>query len=71
MIYAVCTPTELEGPARIKKFLKEHKEFRLVNPKSPILEPFLEDFENAKVVRTWTNQYFNIDSFFAARLERI
>jgi 16S rRNA (cytosine967-C5)-methyltransferase len=71
LVYSVCTFTEEEGPAQVRRFLAAHPEFQLAPPPPA---PGV-DFAAAAVpgepamLRTWPHRH-DADAFFAARLAR-
>ncbi len=69
LVYAVCTVTEEEGPARIAELLRRRPEYHLELPPDPVIAPFVEQSALGPVVKTWPHRHPS-DGFFAARLVR-
>lgn len=64
-VYAVCTSTEAEGPAQVRRFLEAHPEFKL----EPVSDGFEGIVDEAGFFWTWPHRH-RMDGFFAARLRR-
>lgn len=69
LVYAVCSPTEEEGPRQVQRFLASHADFTLA-PARRVL-PFLPEdaVDERGQVRLYAHRH-EADAFFAARLER-
>ena len=67
LVYAVCTFTEEEGPAQIRRFLAERPDFRLL--RLPPAHPAARFLDDPGLFRTDPTQDEH-DTFFAAVLER-
>ena len=73
LVYAVCTVTEAEGPARISEFMNRNKEFQVDSAIDPLTSSFVASCGNPlagfQALRTWTDLH-GTDGFFAVRLKR-
>ena len=67
LVYAVCTFTEEEGPALLRRFLAEHPAWRLVRPGED--NPAAAHLDDEGFTRT-SPERGGDDAFFAAALER-
>jgi 16S rRNA (cytosine967-C5)-methyltransferase len=73
LVYAVCTVTAAEGPARIASFLARHPDFSIDPIRDPRFSQFIATCKQlpgeANCLRTWTDLHAS-DSFFVIRMIR-
>ena len=69
LVYSVCTVTPEETTGVIFRFLAEHKDFRIDDPRPVLPEPAAELIDDSGALVTWPHRH-DCDAFWAVRLVR-
>ena len=73
LVYATCSLEPEENEEVVEKFLKNHPEFELENPKEILLKkcpPKIEELIEGNFLKTYPHKH-DLDGFFVARLKKL
>jgi len=73
LVYATCSLEPEENEEVVEKFLKDHPEFQLENPKEILLKkcsPKIEELIEGDFLKTYPHKH-DLDGFFVARFKKL